>query len=134
MRLDRLRLGVGVLAGRTERGDDLVEVAAAHELGTSTIPARSFVASTIRDHRREIVGRLARMSAAEIHSEHSAAEMGDVGRWLAGRMRARILETDIPPPLQPETIRRKERENRAHPSKPLVATGDMADAISWRLT
>lgn len=134
LQLDRRRLQVGVLGGRSEHGDDLVDVAAAHELGTSTVPARSFVGATVRDQRREIASRLASLSAAEIHSEASGVELAALGLWLSLQMKLRIQATDIPPPLKPETMRRKAAGGYVHPDKPLVRTGAMVAAISWRVS
>lgn len=132
--VERLRLNVGVLSGTSEDGTPLATIAAAHEYGTSTVPARSFMASTLREHRREIAARLAEIPAAEIDSELAHRMMGELGEWIAERMREKILSHDVPPPLAIATIRRKQREGYPHPTKPLVRTGDMVAAIHWRLS
>lgn len=131
--LDRARVQAGVLPGQYEDGVDLAEIAAAHELGTSTIPARSFVGSTVRQLRREIVTRLAAVSAAEINGAAGLADLQDLGQWISERMRRTILSQHIPPPLKDQTVRRKRAEGAADPERPLVRTGAMVRAISWRV-
>lgn len=132
-RLTAARVRVGVLKGRTRRGVSYVAVAAAQELGTSTIPARPFVSPTVRANRSEIRSRLAEISSESIRGEDGRAQLDSLGKWLSGLIRQRVERTEIPPPLQPRTIQRKRSQGVADPAHPLIATGGMVGAISYEV-
>lgn len=132
-KLTAARVRVGVLKGKTRRGTSLVLVAAAHELGTVTVPARPFVSPTVRAHRSEIRMRLAEISGEGIRGDEGLSLLNDLGKWLSEKIRERVERTVIPPPLKPETVRRKEREGVEDPYHPLISSGGLVDAISWEV-
>lgn len=104
------------------------EIAAIHEFGTPTIPARSWLRGFVDENLNEIrnmekyfaqlvvLGSLTPLKASKLF-----------GRWLAQDMRARI-ERGIAPPLAQTTIDR--RVDRGFPPAPaLVVTRQLINSI-----
>ena len=109
-------------------GASVVEIAAFQELGTSTIPARSFIRATVESKRKElgvICERVAKAIVLKGMPIDTALEV--VGQWAAAAMKRTITGSDIPPPLAPTTIAAKGS------SKPLVDTGQLVNAISYEI-
>lgn len=124
----RSSLEVGVFEGQTEDGFDLALLAAVQEFGNSNLPARSFIASTLRSNQTEIRRWFAVCGRAVFDkSADELQTLGLLGTWLAQQMQRRILAGQIEPPLKPETVARK------GDSRPLVSTGRLVEAITHRV-
>lgn len=139
-RLERMgstRVRVGVLddqpkraaASKTGEKLSLLEVAAVHEFGAPAagIPQRSFVRATVDEKRAEIAADQERLAAAVLNGKiepEAAAEL--LGARVQGLIQARIAE-GIGPALAPATVRRKKS------SKPLIDTGQLKSAITFRV-
>lgn len=97
---------------------DKALVASANEYGTTTIPSRSFIRSTMREQRGVIVRRLGTLVRDVLTGEQSYLQsVQELGGYLVLKIRSKILDQDIPPPLAPATVRRKGF------SKPLIGLG-----------
>lgn len=124
------RVRVGVFGGEGEGGISLPELAAVHEYGTrdGRIPARSFIASTLRERKTEIAGLLSTLARDVIRgtgTPKSALER--LGLQASSWVKQKILRTSIPPPLAASTIKRKGSD------RPLVDTGQLVAAITWQV-
>jgi hypothetical protein len=121
------KIGVIGQARREDEETDQVEVAAANEFGTSTIPERSFIRSTVDERQadlREVVRAVTREVAA---GRRSAREAGGIlGQWMQAAIRQQIVDVDTPPNA-PETIERKVSSN------PLIDTGQMRQSITYEV-
>ena len=124
---------IGVLGAGGEARDDLTqaELAAIHEFGAprANVPERSFLRATADAKRLEWLALLERtlrlVTAGRLELE---AALGIVGQKAVADVVARIRRgAGIPPPLQPETIRRKGSD------RPLVDTGRLVQSISYEI-
>lgn len=140
---DGARVRVGILADAPKREAhrqkkakrsgsvgrmSLVEIAALHEFGApgAGIPQRSFIRATVDSHREEIDALQKALALKILKSEiDHAAALELLGAKVAAMVQARIAE-GIAPALKPETIRRKKS------SKPLVDTGQLKSAVTWK--
>jgi hypothetical protein len=117
---DSVKVEAGVFEG------DRVAIGAVHEFGAGDIPQRSFIRATLDEHRAELTAlqqRLAReVLTGKLSPEAARALLGStVVAWCRDR-----VDSNIAPPLQPETVRRKGHDHA------LVETGALKDAITWR--
>ncbi len=118
------RIEVGIFEG------ELATVAAANEYGTKYIPERSFLRRTFAENVKETAAMIAKATKAA-HSLKVPADrvLNVLGEWAAIQVKKRITTGDpIPPPNAPATIKRKGS------SRPLVDTGRMVGAITYRIT
>lgn len=117
---------VGTAATADHGGSSNVEIAIAHELGTATIPRRSFIRQAMRQRPAEFRALAARLARAFIFGRMSVEQvMGLLGAWGAGAIKATITTTGTFAPLSPRTIARKGS------SRPLVDTAQMLNSVSW---
>lgn len=129
-----LRVRVGVMGDTTKnaRSDGPmtnVEIAAFMEFGTSTIPARSFLRSTLDKNAQEY-RQLARALLGQVMQRKTTARqaLDLLGMKAAADVKRGITEGEgIPPPLAASTIARKGS------SRPLVDTGQLVASITWRV-
>lgn len=132
---------VGVLAAHNQphEGSDmsLVEIAAVHEFGSpaANIPERSFIRGTFED--RDVVESLSRLTEGVARAIIAGrlevgAALERLGQWGAAQVKMRI-KRHIPPPLKPETIERKLSKGQAGGSTPLVATGQLINAVTYEV-
>lgn len=126
-RLDMLRstrLDVGIIGKRS--GAEVVQYAATNEFGTSRIPERSFLRSTVRE-KRDVYVRLLREAAnAILGGAEPSVVMGRIGLRVVRDVRIKITRIRLPPNA-PSTIRRKGSSN------PLIDTGRMRQSITYVL-
>lgn len=127
----KARIQVGVLGG--EAGDKggltNADVATFHEFGTSTIPERSFIRSTIDNRRKEFLafGSALAKRAIDGHITFDVT-LEAMGLKVASAMRDTI-RARIPPPLEDSTLLRKGEKKFV----PLVDTGALLNSISHRV-
>lgn len=104
------------------------EIAEIHEFGLGSAPRRSFLAGWVdenQDQIREVVRRGA--AALVIGKLDSPLQfLNQLGAWAVGSIQKRMAE-NIPPPLSPETIRRKGS------SVALIDTGQLRSSITYRV-
>lgn len=137
--IDVMHVRVGLLgSGASEPNGDLTnaEVGAIHEYGAPDvgIPERSWLRSTFRSRRAELV----QMQAAACRGVLSGKvpprrALGLIGAWAAGACRDQIIKygSFLFQPLAASTIASKAARGLPNPTAPLVATGQMARAITY---
>ncbi len=115
-------------AGRTRAQRlSLLEVAVVHEFGAGPVPQRSFIRATIDTKRSDIEAEMANLARGVVSGKiDGRAALDLLGAKVAGWCQARIA-AGIAPALKPATIRRKGS------STPLVDTGQLRSAITWRV-
>ena len=122
---------VGVLG---ESGDDVydgsgatvLEIAAFHELGTATVPERSFIRRTFRMEQDKLARAINKL-AQQIVTDKLTVEGGlnVLGTWGVSRIKNAIVSgPGIPPPLADSTIEAKGS------TRPLVDTGRLLNSIT----
>lgn len=111
--------------------------AAVHEFGAPSVgvPQRSFLRAATND-QDEMLGISAKAADVFVGQQTSmpkALFASRVGKRLVARVREEI-DSNIPPPLKDETVKKKIRTGAAEPEVALKDTGEMYNAIDWRLT
>jgi hypothetical protein len=113
-------------------GANMVQIAAIHEYGApkANIPERSFIRRTFIEKRRQyetMTTKLARGIIIKGWSVKFVLEL--LGQWGAAEVKKTIMTgPPIPPPLRPETIRRKKSD------RPLFDTGQLQASITYVVT
>lgn len=105
-----------------------VDVATFHEFGTSRVPERSFIRATVdekEDEIRKLQKRVANGVKQGKLTEEKALEL--LGLKVQGDMVARV-RANIPPPLKPQTIKRKGS------SVALIDSGQLVQAITFKVS
>jgi hypothetical protein len=114
------------LTGSTK--PEIVEYGTYNELGTSTIPARSFIRSTADKQRKKWDALADKLLGSVIDRKHSASKaLDDLGKQAQFDIR-KTINTLRTPPLSPKTIKRKKS------TKPLINQGTMLNAIEYEVT
>jgi hypothetical protein len=107
-------------------GFSMADLAAVHEFGSmdGRIPERSFIRSTLREHRSQYLKELDRATDRALFSGTSAeAELKKLGEKVRSDIVQRIQDGRTHPPLAESTIRAKGS------SLPLVDTGALVGSI-----
>ena len=114
-------------AAASRRTLSLLEVAVVHEFGGGRVPQRSFIRATIDARRSDIEAELANLARGVVGGQIDARQALELlGAKVAGWCQARIA-SGIAPALKAATIKRKGS------SKPLINTGQLRSAITWRV-
>lgn len=139
--IDKRFVKVGVIgsgAGQAyDDGPTVAEVAAFHEFGSKDgqhPPERSFIRRTFFEKRAQHVALLHRLTRLILADKLDAERaLGLLGSWAVDAIKATI-RARIPPPLKPETIKRKTTKAGKKGDIPLIDTGRLLGAISWALS
>lgn len=103
------------------------ELAVIHEFGTDKIPERSFMRSTF-DAKRDTYEALVEKMAPQVIDGKMKLKrlLSLVGMKMTADIKHAVKSgAGIPPPLQPETVKRKGS------SRALVDTAQMINALTW---
>lgn len=120
---------VGVRAAETEAaegGTDLVDIAMFNEFGTSRIPERSFLRSTMDENRAKFGKLLEGAVIQMIDGTPPLLAYGRVGMVATGDVQRKI-RNHVPPPNAPSTIAKKGS------STPLIDTGRLRQSIDYTI-
>ncbi len=120
--------GASVRAGALDGPSS--EIATIHEYGApkAGIPERSFVRSTFRDKRGELVALQAKVAAALIAGKVTESQaMQILGAWAVGAIKATITRDGHFAPLASSTVRAKRSD------KALIDTGQLVGAIRFEV-
>lgn len=121
---------VGILRGAGKHADSditIAKIAAFHEFGTSRVPERSFLRSTMDEKASEIASLTRKLNASIVDGKQDqAGALGVLGAFIANLFRKKI-NSGLKPPLKPATIRRKGS------SKPLIDTGQLINSIDYEV-
>lgn len=128
----KVRVGVLADAPKRESGDkagelSLLEVAALHEFGAPAagIPQRSFIRATVDERASDIASLQEMVVGSVVKGRIEPEQAGNLlGMKVAAMVQQRIA-SNIPPPLKPETVRRKKS------SVSLINTGQLRSSITW---
>lgn len=131
-KLDDLELRVGVLGDSEHEGSSLTnaELAAIHEFGAprANIPERSHIRGTFDAQQQAWQALASKLLKGVIEGRFDGEQaLGILGEQAVADMR-RFVRAGVPPPLKPETIRRKGS------STPLIDTGRYLQSFGWSLT
>lgn len=128
---------VGLLGARAQKklkahgGLTNVELGMIHEFGAPSrgIPERSWIRSTFDAMRSEHLALIRKLVVGIYDQKISPKQaLGLIGAKVAADIKKRVTTGEgIPPPLAEETTRRKGSD------RPLVDTGRMVGAVSWRV-
>jgi len=122
-----VKVGVqGAAALKTTRGVRVVDYATQNEFGTSVIPARSFIRSTVDDNKgfKEQIDTA--FNNVLNRKDTPYAAMARVGIIARDDIIAKINLTDARwRPLSPQTVKRKKS------TKPLIDTGRLKQSITY---
>lgn len=143
----RIRIKAGVLGGaKYLDGKSVADVAAYQEYGTSTIPARPFLRTTLANNSDDWAAGMGKMLGQYLAGKR---DLDDVCNRMGAAMQDGILETidsDMPPPNSEATRKRKlerlydpegegTREQQiaagAHTITTLKDSGLMRDSVSY---
>lgn len=120
---------IGVIdAGiHSDSGLTVANVADANEFGTSTIPERSFMRTTLKEKKKQIIALqkklLKKIQSGEMSTEQA---LGLVGEFTADLVSQKIVAIKSPPNA-PATIAAKGSSN------PLVDTGQLKNSITYEV-
>lgn len=112
--------------GVKQGAQTVAEVAAAHELGLG-VPERSWLRGWFDEHQAEIQEDLRKVARGVLLGRFSREEGLEIlGVKYVGQIQVRMA-TSIPPPNDPETIKRKGS------SVTLIDTGQLRSAVTYAL-
>lgn len=120
---------VGIIdAGKhTDSNLTVATVGFYNEFGTSTIPERSFMRSTTKEKKKEIISLqkklLKKIQAGEMKTEQA---LGLLGSFVSGLISKKIVDIKKPE-NSPATIKKKKSSN------PLIDTGQLKNSITWKV-
>lgn len=130
-------IAVGVLGAKAqaphknEHGEKseatVAQVAQWNSYGTSTIPARPFLAIAVARHARELLKMQRRLATALVMQKIGLDRaLGLLGAYAVGIVKQTIVE-GVPPPNAESTIKMKGS------STPLINTGQLRNSITFEL-
>jgi hypothetical protein len=131
----KLRVGIFGPAASSSHGEaSNVEVASFHEFGTEHVPQRSFIRATVLARLREINSMYERIAKGAIEGKITLHVGYDImGEYIRSEMQ-QTIRAQIPPPLKPETIDRKNRSvGGGGASTPLIDTGQLINSIAFEV-
>lgn len=122
-----VKVGIqGEDAEKTTKGVSIVHYATENEFGTSTVPARSFIRSTVDDNKGFKEQIDIAFNSVLNKKDTPYAAMARVGIIARDDIIAKINLGDRRwPPLSPLTVKRKKS------SKPLIDTGRLKQSITY---
>ena len=118
---------VGIIdAGKHPSGDMTVaEIGFINEFGTSKIPERPFIRSTLRIKKREIIRQQKQLLKKIVDGKlNTTKALGILGLFVADEIRKRIVALRTPPNA-PATIAAKKGK-----SNPLIDEGQLKNSIT----
>lgn len=122
-------VNVGIIdaGNHGDSGLTVAEVGNYNEFGTTRIPERSFIRSTTREKRKDIV-KLQEKLLKKIQSGDMEIKqaLGLVGTFVAGEITQKTVSIKSPP-NNPYTIIKKGSSN------PLIDTGQLKNSITWEI-
>ena len=119
----------GIPAGATTTdGKSIPEYAVYNELGTSRIPARPFMRTTVNEHQNEWCETLVGALKGEVLRGDAKKAMGLVGEQMKAHIQQTIQKGSFAPNA-PRTVAIKRAKGKVEPNHPLIDTGQMLASI-----
>jgi len=114
--------------GNYNEGTSIAMVAAVHEFGTDTVPARPTLRPGVANARKDIEGFISEQAPLVIDgSADPESVMTGVGAIAQASVQQEIRDLKAPP-NKPATVKRKGSSN------PLIDTGEMRGAVTFVVT
>lgn len=108
-----------------ETGEDICNIAAWNELGTSTTPSRPFMRDSVDNHAEQINAFLKKQIALLAKGATTAEQvLKAIGVYQKGLVQKEIVDGTFEPNA-PSTIKRKGSD------KPLIDTGKMRQSVNY---
>lgn len=120
---------VGIIdAGDHPSGDITVAgVGFVNEFGTTTIPERSFMRSTLQEKKQSIIDLQKNLMKNIVDGSMTVEKaLGLLGEFVSDEIRQKIVSLKTPPNT-PETIKKKKSSN------PLIDTGQLKNSITYEV-
>lgn len=124
-------MSVGFFADKTP--GEVIARAYFHEFGTVNVPERSFLRSTMTRNKKRYAQMVTQLARRVAEKKMTAA---DALNWLGTEVASDVQSTiqrNIRPRLQRATVDSKKRKGYARPNIALYATGEMFDALAYKL-
>lgn len=119
----------GIPAGATTTdGKSIPMYAVYNELGTSRIPARPFMRTTVNEHQNEWCETLAGALKGEVVKGDAKRAMGLVGEQMKAHIQQTIQKGSFAPNA-PRTVAIKRAKGKVEPNHPLIDTGQMLASV-----
>lgn len=119
----------GIPAGATTTdGKSIPAYAVYNELGTSRIPARPFMRTTVNEHQNEWCKTLAGVLKGEVLKGDAKGAMGLVGEQMKAHIQQTIQKGSFAPNA-PRTVAMKHAKGKVEPNHPLIDTGQMLASV-----
>lgn len=129
-KLERLEVQVGYWRGEKQYNDknktELVDVAVANELGTSTIPARPFMKQSFENHEDVLQKECDNAIDAIAKGDSALQALQKIGLSCKGLVQDEIVDGGFAPNA-PSTIAKKKSE------RPLIDTGYMRQNVDFKI-
>jgi hypothetical protein len=126
-------VGVPVGAEPEPDGTPMAMIAAVHEFGSpeQNIPERSFLRGGIRRGTPKFGKLNERNLSAVVRGTMTVAQsLGQLGAMAAGEVKREFTTADFAPIAQATIYARKRRFGKAS-TRPLIATGNLRQSITW---
>lgn len=125
----KIKVRAGIPAGATTTsGKSIPEYAVYNELGTSRIPARPFMRTTVNEHQDEWCKTLAGALKGNVTRGNAKKAMGLVGEQMKAHIQQTIQKGSFAPNA-PRTVAMKRAKGKVEPNHPLIDTGQMLASI-----
>ena len=126
----KVSVRAGIPAGATTTdGKSIPEYAIYNELGTSRIPSRPFMRTTVSEHQEEWCKTLAgTLNYNEIKKDNAVRAMGLVGEQMKAHVQQTIQKGSFAPNA-PRTVAAKMAKGKVEPDHPLIDTGQMLASV-----
>ena len=120
---------VGIIASEKHEGDELTvaEVGFYNEFGTTKIPERSFIRSTVKNKTKELKALSSKLLKSIVNGKMTTTDgLGIIGEKMSDEIQRAMVKLRTPP-NKPATIRRKGSSN------PLIDTEQLKSAITYEV-
>jgi hypothetical protein len=130
-KLKNLRVKVGIPEGSGEQDGVLIaQYASWNELGTSTIPARDFIRTTIDSNREKIQAGMDKLYKQVLKGKSTAETLTEkLGIGVSGMVRHTVRHGDFK--KNAESTIRKKTHGKKKGDTPLIDTGTMRNSIGY---
>lgn len=142
--MNKSKIKAGVLKGATyDNGLPVAQVALWNEYGTSRMPSRPFMRTTVENHKNDWGNRLVANMNAYLQGRSSLEDgLNDVGNMMQAHIQETI-DSNIPPPNAKSTAKRKASRVVDEKGKPieggsgtkqtLIDSGVMIKSVSYEV-
>jgi hypothetical protein len=122
---NKLEVVVGILSDARNDGESIAAYAQANEFGTSKIPARPFMGTTIDENSQAIKTVIDKQYQNIVEGRKTTTQsLTYVGEWVKSKIQNTIKNRDFLPALKPSTVAAKKGS-----TKTLVDTGALINAV-----